>query len=363
LISNFFEDTREDWTLPLTVLGLEGVGIQQTPAACQDLNSGVAFVPLDQPTTHPTIVARATAADISETARQHEVGQKACRLMHLVQATSRKMLLNSSDEIHRRQEIILCSGRTVIELINHMTTTCGSFTDAERLGVTSRLAIPWEGGPLKGAIQQIQEASDACGLGGAALTDIQKRNELYDLVNASNLIADACQRWRVCPAADKTWPNTCAHFQDFDNDRNDAQTAGNSGFHANQIELTLAANAETPGTWHDQMANLGENNDTQAATVLDLTTHLAAATAACQAHSDITGNGNNQGSNNNRRNNGTNRNPRHNGTQCEPQPRRCCWSHGCCAHLSATCSNPRSGHQNAATLSNRMGGSSSGCPK
>jgi hypothetical protein len=28
LISNFFEDTWEDWTLPLTVLGLEGAGIQ-----------------------------------------------------------------------------------------------------------------------------------------------------------------------------------------------------------------------------------------------------------------------------------------------------------------------------------------------
>jgi hypothetical protein len=173
------------------------VFLTMTPATYQALNGGVAFVPPVQPTTHPTIVAGATAAVISETVRQHEVGQKAYRLMRLVQATLRKMLLNSSDEIYWRrlhQEIILYSGRTVIKLINHMTTTYGSFTDAERLDVTSRLAIPWEGGPLEGVIQQIQEASDAFGLGGAALTDTQKRDKLYDLVNTSNLMADACQR-------------------------------------------------------------------------------------------------------------------------------------------------------------------------
>jgi hypothetical protein len=166
------------------------------------------------------------------------------------------------------------------------------------------------------------------------------------------------------PAADKTWPNACAHFQDFANNRDKAQTAGNSGFHANQMELTLAANAETLGTLHDQMANLGENNDTQAATILNLTTCLAAATAGYQAYRDnITGNSRRNNGNGTQRNNGTNGNPRPTGTQREPQPRQYCWSHGYCAHLGATCNNPRSGHQNAATLANRMGGSSSRCPE
>jgi hypothetical protein len=70
-----------------------------TSAVYQALNGGVAFVPPVQPAPNPEIVAGATAAKIAEAVCQHEVSQKVYGLMHLVQATLRKMLLNSSDEI------------------------------------------------------------------------------------------------------------------------------------------------------------------------------------------------------------------------------------------------------------------------
>ena len=38
-----------------------------------------------------------------------------------------------------------------------------------------------------------------------------------------------------------------------------------------------------------------------------------------------------------------------------------CWSHGACAHTSAECQNKRTGHQDAATFNNKMGGSTSYC--
>ena len=97
---------------------------------------------------------------------------------------------------------------------------------------------------------------------------------------------EARQRWRMRPVLEKTWQNSCLHFQQFANDRDEVQTAGGAGFVANHIELTLAANADALSHLNTQMANLGVTNTTQAATILDLTTRLAAATATHQAYRD-----------------------------------------------------------------------------
>jgi hypothetical protein len=90
-----------------------------------------------------------------------------------------------------------------------MNTTYGSFTKAERRDVSARMEIPWEGGLLETVIQQIQEASDAFGLGGAQLSDTQMRDKLYDLVSTSNLLPKACQQWCMRQEADKTWDQAC----------------------------------------------------------------------------------------------------------------------------------------------------------
>ena len=42
-------------------------------------------------------------------------------------------------------------------------------------------------------------------------------------------------------------------------------------------------------------------------------------------------------------------------------PRAYCWTHGWCAHSSATCASPAPGHCPLATLDNRMGGSNKNC--
>jgi hypothetical protein len=105
-------------------------------------NGGVAlFVMPVQPAPNPDIIAGATAAAISEAVRQHGVHQKVYARMHLIQATLRKMLLDSSNEIYWRrmcQNILLYSGRTVRELLMHVGMTYGTFTEAEQ-----REVKPW----------------------------------------------------------------------------------------------------------------------------------------------------------------------------------------------------------------------------
>jgi hypothetical protein len=339
--------------------------LTMSPANYQTLNDGVAFNPPEQPDPNPVIPAGATAAAIAEAVRQHGVAQKAYALMRLVQATLRKMLLDSSDEIYwrrMRQPVILYSARTVLELLTHISTTYGNFTEAERKDVTSRMDVPWEGGPLETVIQQIQEASDAFGLGGAALSDTQKRDKLYDLVSASNLLSEACQRWRMRPEPEKTWDAACTHFQQYANDRDEVQTAGGAGFHANHVETALAANAEALTNLNQQVANLGISSTNQTATILELTTKLASAEAAHQAYRDtVTGQ--------------RTRNPSgHSGRGGDNEQRRpapaptrggrvfsYCWSHGYCGHPGPDCRSPREGHQPTATLENRMSGSNLRC--
>ena len=180
--------------------------LTMTPVSYQQFNGGQVLVQPMQSAQNPTIIPGSTAAQISESVRQHKASQDTYRLMRRVQTNLREMLLESSDEIYwrlLRQDLLLYSGRTVRELLLHMEVTYCAFTGAERRYVASRMDIPWEGGPMEIVIQQIQEVRDAFGIGGAALNDNKKRDRLYDLVNWSNLMPGACQRWRMRPVIEK----------------------------------------------------------------------------------------------------------------------------------------------------------------
>jgi hypothetical protein len=74
------------------------------------------------------------------------------------------------------------------------------------------------------------------------------------------------------------------------------------------------------------------------------------------------GNRNNGNRNNGNRNNGNNNGYR-NGTNQHnnSRPTKYCWSHGACTRDSPACRTKSSGHQDAATFSNMMGGSTHGC--
>jgi hypothetical protein len=170
-----------------------------------------------------------------------------------------------------------------------MSTVYGEFTNTERKEIMKCVQVPWEGGPFEVVVTQIQSASAALGLAGpgATLTDIQKRDALCDLVDESNLMKQACSDWCMKAAADKTWILACAHFTAHAKDRAQSQTSGNSGFQANQLVMNaLASNAEELSHLQSEMANLGTSNNTQAATIPQLTTQLAAANATQQACRD-----------------------------------------------------------------------------
>jgi hypothetical protein len=134
--------------------------------------------------------AAPTAFQISEAVQQHAAAWRTYRLICKTESSLRNQLLAAADAVYWRRMHLPTLGyatRTIPELLTHLLTTYGRFTDAEGQAVASWLEIPWEGGPLEIVIQQIEDAADALKLGGAEMTAPQKRDKLYDLVNNSRL--------------------------------------------------------------------------------------------------------------------------------------------------------------------------------
>jgi hypothetical protein len=260
-----------------------------SPEQYQALNGGIAFEIPVAPAMNPTHAQGATGNVITEGVRQHTVAWKAYRLMRATETKLRNQLLEAGDDTYWRRLRMATLGygtRTVRELLAHMLTTYGRFTEVERREAASRMDVPWEGGPLEVVIQQIEDTAEAFEQGGTILSDDQKRDKLYDLVSTSNLLPDACQRWRMLPDAQKTWDAARDHFQTFANDRDEVMTTGTAGFHGNHVENALTQTSEILADINAQMANLSERNVLQSANITDLMCSLAASDASLRAYRD-----------------------------------------------------------------------------
>ena len=324
------------------------------PADYTILNAGVAFAIPPQPPAQPVYPNNApTSHQISEAARTHAEEWRAYRIMRKTESSLRNQLLAAADDVYWRRLRLPTLGyasRSVRDLLAHMITTYGRFTDAERQAVAARLEVPWEGGPLEVVIQQIEDAAEAFNLGGAGMTDAQKRDKLYDLVNSSGLIPEACQKWRMKPQADKTWDNAITLFLEHANDRDDMLTSGNAGYKANNMmEKTLLATTEVLQELNSQVANMSERTNTQASKITELTAKLAAADATLKAYRDGE---KHRGGQENRNPSSTKANSRG-----KPYGTKYCWTHGCRGHIGVDCRGKAAGHQDTATLENPMGGS------
>jgi hypothetical protein len=254
-------------------------------AAYQVLHGDVPFQMPQQPTINPVHANFATATMVAETNRQHKAAWTAWNLLRKIEKTLRKQLLDAGDSDYFAVMKVECSGfasRSVLELLEHLMTTYGQFTDKERREAMDRLNVPWEGGPLEAVIKQIKVAADAI-----TISDDDQRNKLYDLINDSNLMPDPCQRWRMKPDADKTYASAKEHFQKYASDRS-STTSGGAGLGAAnhvQQEAVLEASAATIIEYEIQMAN-------QATTIGDLKSQPAAQEAALRAYQDAHRNNN-----------------------------------------------------------------------
>jgi hypothetical protein len=319
------------------------------------------------PAAAPIIPAGTTAAMIAELRQQYNDGKKAYKTYYAVDAALKSQLLQATDDRfvatlkHATHGFALVRTRTIIQ---HLYNTYGRIT-AEMMAVNDeKMRSEWDPGtPIEILFTQIDLGQAYATAGNAPYTDTQLVRFGYTNVAANNRMELACRDWRAKPEAEKTWNNFRDDFKRAHLDLRLATTSGSAGYQGNHAQQEVAEEPASNAT-EAYLVNLADAqiaNNAQvtalAATITQLQQQLLAATTAIanvqQSHRHQADNNSNR---RNRRN--TNNNANNNTTNNE----RYCWTHGRRSHPSANCRSPADGHQNAATLANRMGGTNRYCP-
>ena len=315
----------------------------------QPLHGDEPFVMPAKPTPDPVHGDNVTAARITENTRIHTNQWAQYRLMKATDRDLRNLLLTAADEDYWGPMCDPVHGFgtvTTLDLLTHMFATYGVLTEKEAHQAMSSLDTPWEGGPLETVIQRLLRVARE--LGPEAVSATFQRDKLYNIVHASNLLPDACQRWRLLPPAEKTWPNAMAHFQRYATDRDNVVTAGDAGFQTANLATQTTA-----------LRDLALQSALDAVT--ELRASLAATESAFQAHRLSTEAALQMSRNHSTSDRATRTTPRTRTQQTLPetttQTDLYCWSHGRCRHTSDGCRTPKEGHQREATFENLMGGS------
>ena len=204
----------------------------------------------------------------------------------------------------------------------------------------------------------------------------------YDNIQATGLFSEPCREWRKKPTADKTYLALGVHFSASDKDRRQNETtSGTAGYSANAVrELvreefsTMLTDQNSPATdqpmthgdFEAMLAAAGtpsgetdeQPDQANAVTRADLD-------ALLQKFMDSQNSGRGRHRDRNRdRNRNRDPSPASQGTDDDGKPITYCWSHGVThnlKHHSGSCRRKKEGHKDAATLSNRMGGSNEIC--
>jgi hypothetical protein len=210
--------------------------------------------------------------------------------------------------------------------------------------------------PIETLFQQIQDARAFAVAVGQPYGDAMIVNVAYTLIFNTGLFPDACRSWQSRAIAGKTW----AQFKiDYATAHREfwltSQTAQQSGFHSTNMMIEQGCDDSMQDTV-DAIAQLATATASDRGTVATLTTTNAKlATQLEAAHALIAQLKNEIATLKN------NIKPAWKGQRPVKTTNNdsYCWSHGyqvAKSHTSATCNMKKSGHHDAATNTNTMGG-------
>ena len=341
--------------------GLLGLALQ--PGTYTVL-TGHVFVPPQNPGPTANLPEGLTGNQINELVREYESQLKLWRNYNQVEQALKQQLISSFDEIYLsslRNRHTGFSGITLLTMLQHLYDTYGDITPTELEDNDMRMRTPYDATePIEALYNQIEQAVDIAEAGQQPYTTPQILTRAYNLILQTGLLDDACSTWVDKRPADKTWTNFKIHFAKAHKKlRQQQSTAARTGMHsANSVlesiqhDATNAIQELTNATLEDRNhiaelvnANQSVRNDIQLLQdqIKLLQSQLSAfMTASCIPMA------NTQSARRNR----------------DLTSTWYCWSHGRTfseAHQSKTCRNRREGHQENATLHNKMGGSTKNC--
>ena len=199
---------------------------------------------------------------------------------------------------------------TTLDILTHLWLNHGAVTQTALDDNLERMKKPWHPTtPIQVLFDQLQSTEKFAIAAGAGFGESNVVRTGYNAIKQTNLFDTACEQWRAKPIADKTFIAFKAHFLLAYNDK--AATTQSAGFHsafaAPESELQIALK---------EISKLK----------LELTKRTPPLTVP---HSTQT-------------------------------PLTYCWTHGHSTsgrHTSKTCKNKATGHQDEATATDTMGGS------
>jgi hypothetical protein len=282
------------------------------------------------------------------------------RTYHNVDQAIKKLILEAFDEAYLNalsNEIVGYANCTSLDLLTHLLTFYAMISPTELTQNYERLNTPYDPNKLiETLFQQIQDARAFAVAGGQPYGAVMIVNVAYTLVFNTGLFTDACRAWQSRAIAAKTWAQLKIDFATAHREfRLTNQTAQQSGFHSANMMIEQGRDDSMQETGEPK-AQLATATSSDWGTVETLTTinaklanQLEAAHALiAKLKSEIAtlkiklkplwqGQRSARNTNNN----------------------SYCWSHGYQvgkSHTSASFQVRKTGHQEAATKNDTMGG-------
>jgi hypothetical protein len=277
------------------------------------LETNIPFVIPPMPPHDPTHAPGATAAQITETNRMHTAARAEYVTYHETDNALRALLINAVP--HKYIEAIahptlLFGNTTTLQLLTHLWATYGTINYVDLMDNVERMQAPWN--PEEGIdalFTQLKQGREYAAAGANPINELTTMTYGYCNIEQTGLFEAACREWRLTPTNAQTWANFEAKFRLADQDYNQTRTSRSAGYH--RANATTAPNPTTMAP----TATPPPGNPVPRP-VARKTTGPAPITSYC-------------------------------------------WTHGLLRspdHTSANCKGKAEGHQDAATASNKMGG-------
>ena len=277
--------------------------------------------------------------------------------------------------------------RTIPDIFSHLFDAYGHVTPTElyelKQKVESMQFAPQE--PVDTLITEIDDLADIAELANSPITDRQRVDMGYIILQRCKQYKTGLKEWNERPLADRTWNNFKTHFRNVQIAlRKTGELTIDEGLNHSAIvdmvtegvrvaldeqpeQVNIMTETESLKQQLEEMRELMEKmNNTQ-----QQSQHQTQQQTQQQIHqqpyqpyqqyyqpqyNSYNPGFNNRGGRGGRFRGGRGgRGYRGNGNG-NGRERKYCWTHGLCSHNGRECSNPAQGHQQDATLENRMGG-------
>jgi len=367
------------------------LGLILSPLRYATLAGTIPWVSPANPGPFVPPVPPGTAAQI-EAARDAWLNDN--QAFQLCQATEKALvaqIVEALDPIYIRALLNRVTGQYATDMravMTHLFSTYGKITP-QQVSTKQQAALVLQFDitqPVDTVFNTVEDLAELAEHATSPMTEQQQIDMAYVILAREPILQQDIRLWNRRPVAERTWPNLVTHFREAQSDLSALPVAADMyrqqpGHQANSASAIADLVAQRlwdsmpeeapviePPTAPVEQANAAHTREpatpSREAALLEQMEAMMALMRTATNNDNNNNNSRNRSSSNNRgrgrqsdrgNDGGRGNNPTRSG------PRKYCWSHGCCAHSGTECNTTLPGHQTAATFTNMMNGSKTGC--